>query len=267
VKKTICANPYCQKEINRDAALVAGKNPVEFFCDLKCYAHKLSYEVIAAHEKGLKKAERRLKLGALLLKNKLLSAEKLQIILEQQKGSLKKLGEIAVENGFITEKDLLKLLALQAGVAPVNLDPKISLKLTEILPEELFRKLEFVVFGFNPDEKELSVAVADCEDIPYLFDLFSTLFSGYVLKFFLEEREKVLTILDAHFGRNRFQKKEAATTGDQKIVSRMQQDAISFIAFLQTLKAEDVRINSERNRLQIQGQISGYRFRIYLEAE
>ncbi len=265
MSRLTCANPYCQKILSRENAYFADKKSTKAYCSRNCFALALSYEIIDAHQRGLKKAERRLKLGALLLKNKLVEPDQLLAALEQQKNSSQKLGEILLESGFITSKDLLRILALQAGVAPVSLDLNCSLKLKDFFPEELFWRLEFVVFLFNEREKELSLAAADAEDLLYLSDLFGRIFPDYAIKYFLEERDKILNILAANFGSNRYLKEKSFGEADNKKIVHMQQDAINFISFLQSIKAEDVRVLTEKNRLQISGRLSDYRFRIFFE--
>jgi len=60
-------------------------------------------------------SEKKRRLGEILLEEKLISREQLNLGIEKQKVSKKKLGEILAEMGFIREENLLKALSSQLG--------------------------------------------------------------------------------------------------------------------------------------------------------
>jgi len=78
----------------------------------------------------LKKYKKRLYLGDLLVHMALLSREEVAQALELQKIVGKKLGEILIENGYITESNLVNTLSIQLGIpkiipAPGLIDPNV----------------------------------------------------------------------------------------------------------------------------------------------
>src|SRR5262245_47722089 len=64
----------------------------------------------------------RLRLGALLLRNGLLTAEQLAEALEQREQTGVRIGEIVVERGWVTDEDLARTLAEQFEIDFVDLD-------------------------------------------------------------------------------------------------------------------------------------------------
>src|SRR3978361_1767398 len=63
----------------------------------------------------------KVRLGEILVQQKLLSEEQLQFSLTQQKRTGRKLGRIFVENGFVTEEQISGALAKQLNIPYINL--------------------------------------------------------------------------------------------------------------------------------------------------
>ena len=64
---------------------------------------------------------KKIRLGDLLVENKIISKQQLEAGLTHQKKSGKKLGRVLVESGYIDEPSLLRFLAHQLNVAYVDL--------------------------------------------------------------------------------------------------------------------------------------------------
>ena len=64
----------------------------------------------------------RLRLGALLLRNGLLTAEQLAEALEEREQSGVRIGEIVVQRGWVSDEDLARMLAEQFAIDFVDLD-------------------------------------------------------------------------------------------------------------------------------------------------
>ncbi|NQU08357.1 MAG: Flp pilus assembly complex ATPase component TadA [Candidatus Abyssubacteria bacterium] len=113
----------------------------------------------------------RMRLGDLLVENKLISEEGLRNALKNQKLSTRKrLGEILVESDQVTATDLLKMLALQLEI------PFLDLETTEIDPEtvKLFPEKIALKYGCVPIRQEngdLIVATADPLNLQAMDDL------------------------------------------------------------------------------------------------
>ena len=100
-------------------------------------------------------------LGAVLLKSKLLTPERLDEALEQQRGTGKRLGEVLIERGWLFPQDLARALANQHGVDYVNIqhvsvDPRAAACMSRRVGERYLA----VPVRFLPDGA-LLIAVAD----------------------------------------------------------------------------------------------------------
>ena len=58
----------------------------------------------------------KVRLGDLLVQQKLISLEQLQFALEQQKRSGRKLGRVLVDNGFVSEEQISESVAKQLNI-------------------------------------------------------------------------------------------------------------------------------------------------------
>ncbi len=83
----------------------------------------------------------KVRIGNLLVQEKLISQEQLSLALEQQKRSGRKLGRVLIENGFATEEGISETLAKQLKIPYLNLKHyNINLQVARQLPEMLARR-------------------------------------------------------------------------------------------------------------------------------
>ena len=111
---------------------------------------------------------KRVRIGDLLVEQKIISQNQLQEALAAQKKSGRKLGRVLVENGYVDEDRLLVLLSEQLDIPYVDLsrfelDPEIITR----LPETLARRYRALVLKATP--KGLLVGMGDPTDI-FAFD-------------------------------------------------------------------------------------------------
>lgn len=220
--KINCANPGCTNTVGSLSVKLGFPGSGEskdgmWFCSHKCYSSFASDNYIEEKRCGLGKAVRRLKLGMLLLKNNFIDPEQLREALKQKNaaGSVKKLGEILVDAGHITQKELKAVLSMQAGVAPVSLDTQAKVRLKDLIPVKLVEAFHFVVFNFDEENKTIFIAVYDMDYITCLEDYFMKIFPGYLVKFYLEDRDKIMAILTANYPGTTF---SVTTVGDKRQV-------------------------------------------------
>ena len=112
--------------------------------------------------------QQRIRLGDVLVAQKLVSVEQLNASLERQKTSGKKLGRILVEEGFASDEQIAAALARQLKLLYVDLkfrefDPEVARK----LPDSLARRFRAIVL----EEREIDflVGVSDPTDL-FAFD-------------------------------------------------------------------------------------------------
>ena len=104
-------------------------------------------------------------IGALLLHAEVLTPEQLELALADQLATGRRLGEIVVDRGWVSEQSVARALADQAGLAYLDLaDVTIDPAATELLPEKFARRYIALPVLFV-DEGTLLVAVADPTDV------------------------------------------------------------------------------------------------------
>ncbi|MDH3974200.1 MAG: ATPase, T2SS/T4P/T4SS family [Deltaproteobacteria bacterium] len=100
------------------------------------------------------------KLGEILLEEKLISREQFQHILEIKKTHKKRLGELVVELGFSSERDIAIALSKQLGFPFIDLgSEEIDPEAVNVLDESLAR--QNMIFPFKVTSTTLHFAIAD----------------------------------------------------------------------------------------------------------
>lgn len=116
----------------------------------------------------------KIRLGEILVQQKLLSQEQLTFSLEEQKRTGRKMGRVFVENGFVTEEDISGALARQFSIPHINLkhynvDPDAA----RLLPESQARRFRALVLE-QRSTGTLLVGMADPADL-FAYDEISRL--------------------------------------------------------------------------------------------
>jgi type IV pilus assembly protein PilB len=110
-------------------------------------------------------------LGEVLLKEKLINEDKLQLGLKKQKENGKRLGEVLLTEGLITDEKLALGLSLQLGIPLITGDLliKVDKAAVELIPEFFAREYHCMAFGKEDDR--LDVVMVDPEDIVVIDNL------------------------------------------------------------------------------------------------
>jgi type IV pilus assembly protein PilB len=138
----------------------------------------------------------RKRLGELLVETGLLSEESLTRVLSVQRTVRKKLGEVIVDQGLATEDEIAQALSLQLGIPLVDLtNTPVEPQAIELIPEKVARK--HLIVPILLDERDLHVAMAD----PLSFEAFEDVrfASGYTIKTAIATRSGVLWAIDQHY--------------------------------------------------------------------
>lgn len=110
------------------------------------------------------------KLGELLLESGIITEAELQAALEEQRHSRRKLGDILLSQGAMTEHQLIEVLEFQLGIPHVTLSRfQIDPKLAQIVPEMLARRYQ--ALPIRADGRKLMVAMTDPLDLLVIDDL------------------------------------------------------------------------------------------------
>ena len=88
----------------------------------------------------------KIRLGDMLIQQKLISEDQLNNALEQQKKVRLKLGRILVNSGFVSEENISETLAMQLGIKFLDLDKfSITPEVARLIPECDARRLQTIV--------------------------------------------------------------------------------------------------------------------------
>lgn len=100
------------------------------------------------------------RLGDVLLATGVITDEDLQRALSMQKGTDKRLGNVLLDEGFITEKQLIDALEMQLGVEFIDLSKTIiPAELASVIPMSMAKKYNFV--PVKQEKDELYIAMSD----------------------------------------------------------------------------------------------------------
>src|SRR3989338_5029226 len=106
----------------------------------------------------------KVRLGDLLVQQKLISQDQLKFALEQQKRNGRKRGRVLVDNAFVTEENISEMLAKQLNIPYINLRRyNINLEQVRLLPESQARRFRAIVL--EERNRMLLVGMADPTDL------------------------------------------------------------------------------------------------------
>lgn len=211
---------------------------------------------------------RKKKLGDILVQSGYISEEDLGNALKEQKRLGKKLGEILVEKEFVTEEDLLNALEGQLGIIRVFLDAiTVDKDAVKVIPEALSRKYNVLPIQFV--EGELLVLTNDPLNILAEEDV--RIASGYSVKLALSSKEEIKTAISKYYSEDymqktaegyRLQEKNEKTEEQEEIDSELKNAPAvklvdSIIENAVRSKASDIHIEPFEHRVAVRYRIDG----------
>lgn len=213
----------------------------------------------------------KVRLGEILMQQKLLSEEQLGMALAEQKRSGRKLGRVFVEHGFVTEEQISGALARQLNIPYINLKfYQISSDLVRLLPETQARRFRALVLE---DRKgTMLVGLSDPTDL-FAYDEITRLLKQTIELAVVNETE-VLAAIDRIYRRT-----EDISGLARELEQEMGESSVDFgalaaaspgleeapvVKLLQSLfddaaqvRASDIHIEPQEGRLQIRFRIDG----------
>ncbi|MDO8071803.1 GspE/PulE family protein [Janthinobacterium sp. SUN176] len=212
----------------------------------------------------------KVRLGEILVQQKLLTEEQLGLALTEQKRSGRKLGRVFVEHGFVTEEQISGALARQLDIPYINLKFfNINPELVRLLPETQARRFRALVLE---DRREgLLVGMSDPTDL-FAYDEISRLVKRHIELAVVNETE-VLAAIDRIYRRT-----EDISTLTRELEQDLGDVSVDFgalaanpgleeapiVKLLQSVfedatqvRASDIHIEPQEGRLQIRFRIDG----------
>ncbi len=216
-----------------------------------------------------------LKLGEILVNGGALTEDALKEALKVQKGSGKRLGTILIESHFITERQLLDVLASQLSVELVDLDQfNIDPNLSELVPEAVAREKHIV--PIEKLGKTLKIAVADPLDYNTISDVgsFSKLTVSVVLAESLKIEKKISQLYvskKALAAAEELSRIVESIPKETEVFSKNSEQPIVRLVNMMIeqavmLKASDIHIEPGEKELRIRFRVDGYLV-TYIEAD
>ena len=219
----------------------------------------------------------KVRLGDLLIQQKLISHEQLQFALDQQKKSGRKLGRVLTDNAFVTEDDISEALSKQLNIPFINLKYyNINLEIVRRLSESQVRRFRALVLE---DRKgSLLIGMADPTDLLAFDELTRTLKSNIDLAVVTEGQ--LLETVDRVYRRTEeisgLARELSDDLGDTYIDFGALSEGVGaeeapVVKLLQTVfndatqvRASDIHIEPQETRLRIRFRIDGM---LHLQAE
>ncbi len=137
-------------------------------------------------------SRKKIRIGDLLVDNKLISQNQLEEALAEQKKSGRKLGKILIENGYIEENRMLEVLSEQLKIPFVDLQHyKFNSDTVKMIPEIQARR--FRAIALANDDNGVLVGMADPTDI-FAYDEISRILNKPVRAAVVRESDLLKTI-------------------------------------------------------------------------
>lgn len=138
-----------------------------------------------------------LKLGELLLRNKLITKEQLDKALESQKTGSSKLGYNLVKLGFVSDEEIATCLSKQFGISAINLSHfEIDQTILDLVPVEVARKYDLI--PVNRTGAVLTVAMADPTNIRAMDEI--NFICGYQVEPVVASEYAIKEAIDKYYG-------------------------------------------------------------------
>ena len=136
--------------------------------------------------------QKKIRIGDLLVEEKLISHEQLMLALAEQKKSGHKLGKMLMELGFLSEENMLEFLSRQLQIPFIDLRHyKYSVETVRLLPETLSRRYRAMGLAEYPDS--ILVGMADPTDI-YAYDELNKVLTKPLRLAVVRESDLLLTL-------------------------------------------------------------------------
>lgn len=143
------------------------------------------------------------RLGDILLEAGLISEDDLNEVLKIQMVTNKRLGEILISEGYVTEKQVIEILEYQLGILHVNLNKVfIEPEVAKLIPESVARR--YILIPISRTETTITVAMSDPLNIYAHDDI--VLSTGLKLVPTIAAIPEIQNAIELHYGKQRAEK-------------------------------------------------------------
>ncbi|WP_146442366.1 GspE/PulE family protein [Vibrio kanaloae] len=164
----------------------------------------------------------RKRLGDLLVEEGIITEDQVAQALVAQKSTGRKLGDTLIELGFLSEQQMLSFLSQQLAIPLIDLSrANIDVEAVQLLPEVHARRLRALVIGRQGDT--LRIAMSDPADLFAQESLLGQL-GDYALEFVVAPERQLVDGFDRYYRRT----KEIASFAEQLDAEHQVHDAFDF---------------------------------------
>ena len=219
---------------------------------------------------GGQRGRKKVRIGDLLVQNRVISESQLQTALTVQKSSGHKLGRTLIELDFIKERQLLDFLSQQLQIPYVDLKSyQFNPDVVQLLPETMARRYRAVVL--EKWDREVLVGMADPTDL-FAFDELGRILKTRIRQAVVRESDLLAQLGRVYRGNDELsalagELHEDLTQGDldlDRIIETVDAGDAPVIRLLQNLfedalhvKASDIHIEPDEKLLRIRQRIDG----------
>ena len=211
----------------------------------------------------------------MLIKQNVLTEDELKKALELQKGSGKKIGEVLVDNGFITEDMIVRALQMQLGLKVVQLTGvTIPKEVRNLVSVDLLKKYTCIPFELDPyNANILHLAMADPMDMAAIDDI--SIVTNLQIEPYIATTRDILAAIDRCYGASetldaarRFTQERAQLRGnmDETEINADVSDA-PIVQLVRSLveqavrqRASDIHIEALESKVRVRYRIDGALF-------
>jgi len=155
--------------------------------------------MVGAEDKQPERAHKKIRIGDLLVQNKVISENQLMSALAEQKKTGHKLGNTLIELGYIEEQRLLEFLSQQLQIPLIDLDSfNLEPAVVQTLPENVARRYRVIVLENR--ERDVLVGMADPTDL-FAYDELGRILQKRVRQAVVKESQ-LLYLLDDMYNRS-----------------------------------------------------------------
>ncbi len=218
------------------------------------------------------------KLGELLVGLGFLTKEQLDFVLEEQKRTGKKLGEILLEHKLVDEEILFAVLAKQFKIQYISLSEygELSPNIISLIPEKLVITYQLVPINFDSSTNTITVAMSDPLDLIAIDNL--KLATNFNIKVVVARKNEILETINKYYEKKETieeiekQAEKEFETSDAKIIEEQQDiteleiqaDAAPVVKAVNyiieqglNLSASDILIEPQEKQVRIRYRIDG----------
>ncbi len=216
------------------------------------------------------KSRKRIRIGDLLVENKVISEQQLMAALADQKKTGHKLGHALVELGFLEEQQLLDFLSQQLQIPYIEIKTyPLKPQTVKSLPEAVARRYRVIVL--EQRERDVLIGMADPTDL-FAYDELGHILKKRIRQAVVRETD-LLNMLDRMYRREdelsslADELRDDLSQGDldlSQLMQTAQEGDAPVIRLLQTLfedalqaKASDIHIEPDEKVLRIRQRIDG----------